>query len=190
MSRARRQAGCRRERIRAPLLSELIISQTAAHHRDHNITSTPRASPLLSPFARGACQRAPAAASAAAATKNTQQFHLITLRGLTATRKTRFSHTLRHHGETATGGASSAQQTSGRRCWCCYDCRRRCCLLPRCCFTAAPCCYTRQSGREDLGWMFCPYSGFMLEFDPVRGVATCKQSGYTKKLEGALRPVC
>jgi hypothetical protein len=42
-----------------------------------------------------------------------------------------------------------------------------------------------QSGREDLGWMFCPYSGYMLEFDPVRGVATCPQSGYTKKLEGA-----
>jgi hypothetical protein len=32
--------------------------------------------------------------------------------------------------------------------------------------------------------MFCPYSGYMLEFDSVRGVAHCPQTGYTKKLEG------
>lgn len=41
-----------------------------------------------------------------------------------------------------------------------------------------------QSGREDLGWMFCPYSGYMLEFDPLKGTATCPQSGYTRRLEG------
>jgi hypothetical protein len=43
-----------------------------------------------------------------------------------------------------------------------------------------------QSGREDLGWMFCPYSGYMLEFDPIKGVATCPQSGYSRRLEGAI----
>jgi hypothetical protein len=33
--------------------------------------------------------------------------------------------------------------------------------------------------------MFCPYSGYMLQFDPVKGIATCPQSGYTRRLEGA-----
>jgi hypothetical protein len=42
-----------------------------------------------------------------------------------------------------------------------------------------------QSGREDLGWMFCPYSGYMLQFDAIKGTATCPQSGYSRRLEGA-----
>lgn len=39
------------------------------------------------------------------------------------------------------------------------------------------------SGREDLGWMFCPYSGYMLQFDAIKGTATCRQSGYSRRLE-------
>lgn len=35
--------------------------------------------------------------------------------------------------------------------------------------------------------MFCPYSGYMMQFDPVRGVAFCPQTGYTKQLAGAAR---
>eukprot|EP00882_Tetradesmus_deserticola_P023080 GHRQ01025112.1.p1 GENE.GHRQ01025112.1~~GHRQ01025112.1.p1 ORF type:complete len:167 (+),score=28.38 GHRQ01025112.1:142-642(+) len=36
---------------------------------------------------------------------------------------------------------------------------------------------------DQNSWMFCPYSGYMLEFDAVRGVAHCPQTGYTKQLE-------
>lgn len=33
--------------------------------------------------------------------------------------------------------------------------------------------------------MFCPYSGYMLQFDAIKGTATCPQSGYSRRLEGA-----
>ena len=32
-------------------------------------------------------------------------------------------------------------------------------------------------------WMFCPLSGYMLELDPVRGVAHCLMTGYQKSLQ-------
>ncbi|KAI8465103.1 MAG: DNA-directed RNA polymerase I subunit [Monoraphidium minutum] len=31
-------------------------------------------------------------------------------------------------------------------------------------------------------WMFCPISGYLLELDPVRGVAHCPMTGYQKSL--------
>jgi hypothetical protein len=33
--------------------------------------------------------------------------------------------------------------------------------------------------------MFCPLSGYLLELDPVRGVAHCPMTGYQKSLDGA-----
>jgi DNA-directed RNA polymerase I subunit RPA12 len=36
-------------------------------------------------------------------------------------------------------------------------------------------------GKE---WMFCPTSGYMLQLDPVKGVARCPMTGYEKSLEG------
>ncbi len=32
--------------------------------------------------------------------------------------------------------------------------------------------------------MFCPLSGYMLELDPVRGMAHCPMTGYSKSLQG------
>ena len=36
-------------------------------------------------------------------------------------------------------------------------------------------------GKE---WMFCPTSGYMLQLDPVKGIARCPMTGYEKSLEG------
>eukprot|EP00878_Enallax_costatus_P003717 GHUV01003933.1.p1 GENE.GHUV01003933.1~~GHUV01003933.1.p1 ORF type:complete len:124 (+),score=17.01 GHUV01003933.1:201-572(+) len=36
---------------------------------------------------------------------------------------------------------------------------------------------------ENNEWMFCPLSGYLLEFDPVKGVAHCPQSGFSRRLE-------
>jgi len=38
-------------------------------------------------------------------------------------------------------------------------------------------------GNAGKDWMFCPTSGQLLQLDPVRGVAFCPATGYTKSLE-------
>ncbi|KAF8064481.1 CYCT1-1 [Scenedesmus sp. PABB004] len=74
--------------------------------------------------------------------------------------------------------------------------RRRAARPPRC-STAARTAHAQTCGAPpavaarrhkpatmaDNSWMFCPISGYMLEFDAVRGVAHCPQTGYTKRLE-------
>ena len=36
-------------------------------------------------------------------------------------------------------------------------------------------------------WMFCPRSGYMLDLDGNKGVASCAVSGYKQDLQGAQR---
>lgn len=54
------------------------------------------------------------------------------------------------------------------------------------------CCRCRRSLQPSTStssskdWMFCPISGYLLELDPVRGVAHCPMTGYHKSLDGGL----
>ena len=43
------------------------------------------------------------------------------------------------------------------------------------------------SASSDKDWMFCPISGYLMELDPMRGVAHCPMTGYQKSLDGALQ---
>lgn len=44
---------------------------------------------------------------------------------------------------------------------------------------------SKPSTSRNKDWMFCPYTGAMLELDAVKNVAHCQVSGYSIGLDGA-----
>ena len=43
---------------------------------------------------------------------------------------------------------------------------------------------SKPSSSRNKDWMFCPYTGAMLELDAVKNVAHCQVSGYSIGLDG------
>ena len=38
--------------------------------------------------------------------------------------------------------------------------------------------------KQQSGLLFCPYSGSLLQFDPLKNIAVSQLSGYSKSLNG------